>query len=328
MHTLMGSGKNTAVKRRHRFFSRLAWIGLALGLGLELGLGGSPALACFAPPASLTVHHTDLVAETKVIVLARVIGATDKPTYNTLGDMQANRDPNRALAKFEAIEVLRGKTPPEFSLSGGSLADVDYDPYNDFDGHKSALFWDKKITRQWNQPDCQMHPDFQVGRTYLLFVDHPHWRAYEEIRGPDDLWLQAVRRSIEDPSLPSGLSLSLDAWLALSHGVFVGRVQSCDGPTLSVDEVLHGKFDSTWRYSNEEDAGYWPDGTCEIGRHYLIVAYQEEPEILPHYSASVFPVHDGLLDFGAAFRDSDIEVQAFRIQKLDDVRRRMKSRTE
>jgi len=280
----------------------------------------SPVLACVTPPASLTLHHTDLIANSEVIVLARVTGEANGATYDTLDVFQGPPLYERPLAQFETVENLRGNTPRTFSLSGGSLAGVDYDVHGDFDRHREAVFWDKKMTRQWNDVDCRMYPEFQIGRTYLLFIDQPHWRAYEEIRADDDLWLAAVRRVLADPTLWSGLALGLKDWLSLSRGVFVGRIESCDGPTLTVDEVLFGAFSSTWRYSTADDAEYWLDDTCTVGQQYLVIATRDEPEILPHYSATALPVHDGLLDFGPAFRESDVDVQAFRIQKLDAVR--------
>lgn len=290
------------------------------GAALLATLLASPVFACADPPASLTRHHTDLIAKSEVIVLARVVGEADGATYDTLDVFQGPPLYDRPLAQFETVEALRGKTPGTFSLNGGSHATVDYDLHGDFDRHREAVFWDKKMTRQWNDIDCRMYPEFQVGRTYLLFIDQPHWRAYEEIRDPDDLWLQAVRKVVADSSLWSGLSLDLKNWLSLSRGVFVGRIESCNGPTLTVDTVLFGAFSATWRYSTADDAEYWLDETCTPGQQYLVIATRDEPEILPHYSATALPVHDGLLDFGPAFRESDVDVRAFRIQKLEAVR--------
>ncbi len=278
-----------------------------------------PTLACTVPPQDLTTHHSHLVEQTQVIVLARVIGGTDQATFDTLGTTPFQGLSRGRLAEFETVEVLRGAAPDRFSLSTGTLADIDYDTNGDFNGHRDAVFWDKRTTRQWNGPDCAMHPSFILGRTYLLFVDHPHWRAYEEIREPDDLWLTAVRRLIADPSLVSGLSLDLRDWLAMAHGVFVGRLRSCDGPTLTVEQVLTGSFDDRWRYSNEPNDRLWPVGPCKPGRRYLVIAYRDQPEILPRFSATVMPVLDGLVDFGPAMTDSDVDIQAFRIQSLDAV---------
>lgn len=280
----------------------------------------SSARACFAPPPSLTEHHTDLITQSEVIVLARVIGAANKATYDTLNVFEGPSLYERPLAQFETVENLRGKTPKTFSFNGGSLSDVNYDLNGDFDKHRASVFWDKNTTRQWNDVDCRMYPVFEEGKTYLLFIDRPHWRGYEEIAHPaDDFWLAAVRRVLADPSAWSGLSLDLKSWLTLSRGVFVGHVQSCEGPTLSVDSVMHGNFEDTWRYSNEDNAEHWPDGECEVGRQYLVIATRDAPEILPQYSSSVLPVHDGFVDFGPAFAESDVDVQAFRIQKLHEI---------
>lgn len=270
-----------------------------------------PAFACFAPPAELTRHHAELVADSKTIVLARVTGGSKGADFGWFG--------TRQLAQFEVVEILRGDVDDSFSLENGLLGSDEeraHDP-GDFRGHRDSMFWDKHITRQWNMPDCTMQPMFFEGQTYLIFVDRPHWRAYEEIRNEDDLWLDAVRRLIYEPSLTSGVTMNLKEWLSLSRSVFIGEIEACDGPVLSVTETLHGVSEQTWRYS--EDDMYFPNSRCSIGSEYLVVTYASEPSALPYYSSSMFPIQDGQIDFGDALEDTEIDVEAEPIQQIDDL---------
>ena len=291
-----------------------------LCLHSSLFIAASPSNACFAPPLPLTVHHKELVSEAKSIVLARVVGTADKatPILSSSSGLLGQHD--KPLPKFETIEVLRGDVPVEFALSGAHLTNGKYNKDGDFNNHRDLVFWDKGITGNWNGPDCRMYPGVISERTYLIFLDRPHWRAYEEIRAPDDLWLSAVRHLIDDPS-SSGLSFGVYEWLSQMHGVFIGKIISCAGPTISVDEILLGKFGSTWQYSNNSDAGYWPAGKCVLGQKLLVTAYREKPDILPYYSASVFPVSDGLVNLSESIRRSEIEITGSAVQSLENLRK-------
>jgi len=285
---------------------------VSLVMAVLAAAGPVDVFASAVPPHTLTLHHAELVENTNNIVLAKVVGGGDSASFSWAGERQR--------AKFETVEILKGNAPKMFSLPNGILGLENEQDARDFGGHRDAVFWDKHVTRQWNAPDCRMYPMFFQDRTYLIFLDHPHWRAYEEIRAEDDLWLAAVRRLLTDPSLESGMSLTLKEWLGLSQGIFVGRIESCKGPTLSVDEVLHGQFASSWRYSDEEDDGYWPGGKCGIGRQYLIVSYQTEPAILPYYSSSMFVIRDDTIDFADALSDSEINIQGNSVKSLDQLR--------
>lgn len=288
-------------------FGRLVFLLSVLG-----ALAPSLASACYVPPAALISHHTALVGQSNTIVLARVTGQSDRMGLS-MGEL-------RPLAQFETVEVLRGTVTPSFSLNNGVFVSSGKDDIGDFDGHRNSVFWDKMITRQWNSSDCQMHPVFSAGRTYLLFIDQPHWRAYEEIRSPDDLWLQSVRRLIEGPRLRSGVSMELVDWLALAHGVFVGRIRTCAAPNLLIEEVLHGSFGTEWRYATSGNNGYWPDGDCVMGKRYLVITYEDHPFPLPYYSSSIFPLDDGNVDFRHAIADSEIEILGEPIRDINSLR--------
>ncbi|MEO0990821.1 MAG: hypothetical protein AAFX00_07725 [Pseudomonadota bacterium] len=257
------------------------------------------AHACFAPPAEYTKHHTELVRDTSRIVLARVTGPS--------GESRDVWGRQEQLAGFEKIEDLKGNVPDFFTIENGFFVSGQPVPEQDFDGHSQLGFWEKKVTRQWNMPDCAMRPAFLQNRTYLLFMDTPHWRAYEEVSSEDDLWIGAVRRLIADPDLDTGLNLSAEEWLSMAHGVFLSEVLDCSGPTLQVKKVFSGEFEDRWPYTDNQRSQYWPFEECAVGAGYLVVTMADEQSPLPFYSSSVFEVSNNAVDFSLR-RGSEIEL--------------------
>jgi len=112
--------------------------------------------------------------------------------------------------------------------------------------------------------------------------------------------------------------MNLKEWLSLSQAVFLGQLESCDGPTLSVTEVWRGDVSETWRYSDDDT--YWPSKECGVGRQYLVVSYQSEPAILPYYSSSMFPIRRDKMDLRDAIDDSEIDVHGEALQDLEELR--------
>lgn len=171
------------------------------------------AAACTSPPKHLTVPHTQLVKRAARIALARF-----------------ERGDSSAQPSFRTLEVLKGKVASTFRLaitdsSSASFKDL---PGADFGRHRDGRFWESRDTRQGNGPDCGMHPQFEIGATYLVFLDPPyHWRAFERIDQKDDLWLAAVRNLVRAPSQPSGLVVSAKEHLREQRSVFVARIKRC-----------------------------------------------------------------------------------------------------
>lgn len=262
-------------------------------------LSANHAHACFAPPPEYVKHHTDLVRDTSRIVLARVSGPSGE-----FRDVWGKSEP---LAQFEITENIKGHAPDSFTIENGFFVSGQLVPAQDFGSHTQLGFWEKQVTRQWNMPDCAMRPAFLQDRTYLLFLDAPHWRAYEEVSAAGDLWLGAVRRLVADPDLETGLNLSAREWLSMAHGVFLGSVLDCSGPTLEVDRVFSGVFEDEWAYTNNQHSQYWPFPECSVGKSYLVVTMADEQLPLPHYSSSVFEVSDGVVDLSIR-RGSEVEV--------------------
>jgi hypothetical protein len=73
-----------------------------------------------------------------------------------------------------------------------------------------------------------MRPPFEVGATYLIFLDPPyHWRAFERVDRRDDRWLSAVKALVADSSRPSGMMQPLAAYLAEQSAIYVGEIARC-----------------------------------------------------------------------------------------------------
>jgi hypothetical protein len=208
--------------------------------------------ACTIPPKALTVHHTELVRRATRIALARF----ERATAVTTGECSAAQPCYKT--EFSTIEVLKGQVPAHFSrlfMEESPRRPEGAQPFKDrqaadFHGHTDWEFWDDRVTRGANGADCGMHPRFESGATYLIFLDTSHWRAFERIDRPDDRWLHAVKALIAKPSLPSGLSMSLADYVADQRALFVGEIVACyvagdpglpSAHEVKVREALFGK---------------------------------------------------------------------------------------
>jgi hypothetical protein len=142
--------------------------------------------ACRAPPREQLIDPEVQVALANDVVLAKVISATPRYENGREFDYQ-----------FLVLKRLTGPDQQLFSLSGqapGRSRDTT------FDHHQDEAFWHRGGGRVMNDADCVIHPDFVVGKTYLVFRDRPMtWRSFEEIEtvdgrsADDDKWFVYVR---------------------------------------------------------------------------------------------------------------------------------------
>lgn len=289
---------------------------------------GQVALACTISPQELRTSDIELVAQSEQIALVRVVGSSENNSDATTISHRRLGNSNDSLAILEPIKILRGHVPQRFKLSSGSLIAASMDPTRDMNGHRDIGFWDRKIlkTRAYSGTDCRMHPGFVLGRIYLVFLDRPHFKAYEEVRSKDDLWLQAVQQVIENPNTQSGITMPVEDWLSMATGAFKGSVQSCDGPVLWVDEVLKGDFPNFlgfhfwWRYQEGNESGYWYANPCIDDNDYLVMTTYSENARLPYGDSIVAPIDGDTVDLSAAIEASEISVEGDRHINLDDVR--------
>jgi hypothetical protein len=109
---------------------------------------------------------------------------------------------NGVRFRFRLIEALRGDVASEFSVyaDAGAKWLLDYEVIRtneDFGGHRDATSGQLFGGRTLEGTDCKIHPVFQRGGRYLLFLDElPNPWGSERIIAADDFWLAEVRRMI------------------------------------------------------------------------------------------------------------------------------------
>lgn len=277
-------------------------------LSLIVLLAAVKAFACYAPPAHLMIHHSQLIKRTSRIALAKLVSAEEQPDHIAA---RGARFPELRY-RFKTLEVLKGDINATFAM------DFWYEkralelpvPETDFDGHRDRLFWDKMVTRQENGPDCRMHPRFSVGVVYLIFMDETyHWRSFERIIGEDDRWLSAVRNSIRTGN--AGLSQTLDEYLSEQYTIDLVEVVKCPDwneaeptlPYLKVVEHIHGERQDTDRF--------YPDFRpelfrCTEGLRFLLLHNKGEDSKRYIYPSAAWVI-DGVVDFSRLRTEIEIK---------------------
>lgn len=236
-----------------------------------------PADACSSPPPHLIAPHPDIVRRTARIALGR---------FERAG----------ATLDFTTVEVIKGQVGARFSLplAQGHPTGFKDQKDADFHGHTDWEFWEQRATREGNGADCLMHPRFQVGATYLIFLDRPyHWRAFERIDRPDDRWLAGVKALVAKPDRGSGLLQTLAAHVGEQYAVFLAEVIGCHvSPTyshqLKVREVLAGDRRDVLSLFHGGDR-------CVVGTMVLALVHRSAQQGTPTDHAPpgrIIPFHD------------------------------------
>jgi len=160
-----------------------------LGLLCTLLIIADWSWACRMPRREQLVDPDFQIAMATDIAVAEVISA--KPQYD---------HPGRVDYQFLVVKRLTGPSELSFSISGwapGSTSDTT------FDDHKDKAFWLTGGGRVTIDTNCAIHPDFIVGKTYLVFRNLPMtFRSFEEIEKFDgrsadvDKWLAYVQARV------------------------------------------------------------------------------------------------------------------------------------
>jgi hypothetical protein len=144
-----------------------------------------PAFACFVAPSEQHTSPGDLIERTKEIALAKVVAA------------ETQLDGDDVTYTFQTVRHLKGQGPDRFQISG--YPSIWVGDTQRFDDHMDNDFWSNNRGRSATDTDCEIHPTFSVGGTYLVFLDQPyHVKSFELIisaHGDDDTrdkWLQYV----------------------------------------------------------------------------------------------------------------------------------------
>jgi hypothetical protein len=160
-------------------------------LPIFLALVCGQSLACYVPPAEQIVTPQALLASAKTVVLAR---ATKGEWMN-----------NGAVRYYFAVErQFAGGPIATFDLVGATAPGGGGD--ETYSHHHDGRFWQAQFGRLPNDTDCEIHPDFVIGGTYLIFLNQPYTRkSFERIVrvGRDsqtkDKWLAYVEDYFSAP---------------------------------------------------------------------------------------------------------------------------------
>lgn len=140
---------------------------------------GTYAFGCFKPKASQIVKMDVLVKRTANIILAKVLSV----------------DANNEFS-FQVISSLKGKSTESFKLKGTTSSENINNHYNN---HQEKQFWTKDSEGRADiSPMCVISAGFEVGKTYLIFLDQPyHFKSFELINDEKaDVWLTKVKNEI------------------------------------------------------------------------------------------------------------------------------------
>jgi len=162
---------------------------------LLLGILASPSsLACYAPPREQMVTPEAQIAMATDVSVAKVVRAT--PTSILGGGGRPTVE-----YEFEVQERIQGFPAQRFTVVGA--AGETRSPPLSLD-HSDGKFWERGGGRLYNDSDCVLRPNFELGEMYLVFRGKPAtWRSFEHIetvRGrpnPDDRWLAYVREQLQ-----------------------------------------------------------------------------------------------------------------------------------
>jgi hypothetical protein len=154
------------------------------------------AMGCLDTPAEQVVPARKLIERTKTIVLAQVAKA------------EMSDDAGGIRYTFKVEKILKGSPAESFTMNGA----VTENPEDvvTFDHHTSEEFWTDHGGRSVHDADCQIHPRFSVGVSYLVFLDPPyHRKSFEQITrthggpGVRDKWLSWVEEQASGDPAPS-----------------------------------------------------------------------------------------------------------------------------
>lgn len=144
------------------------------------------SLACLTDPLESHATIYQLVVDSSAIVLATV--KSELPRV----------DDERSEFTFSVQEVLKGRVQEAFKLYGYSFEESPNYSF-DYSGHTDPHFWASVSGNSLLGGECDIHGVFAEGEMYLIFLgDVPRFKAFENIRSSDDLWLRAVRVAVNE----------------------------------------------------------------------------------------------------------------------------------
>lgn len=148
--------------------------------------------ACRVPPPEQLISPDVQISLASDVALAKVVSATP-------------RDDNGRDVDYEFLVLKRLAGPDQqlFSISGHAHG---ISPNTTFSNHRDEAFWQRGGGRVMNDTDCVIHPDFIVGKTYLVFRSLP-----------------MTRRSFEEIETLDGRSSDDDKWFVYAQSAFSNK---------------------------------------------------------------------------------------------------------
>lgn len=157
-------------------------------LFLLLALPAAASQACRSAPEGQLIDAGELVRRATDVAVGQVISATPLNDYDT-------------EYRLIVLDQLAGPARKVITVTGSTAAYRERD--TTYDDHKDFRFWARGGGRAMNGADCVIHPSFEVGASYLVFLGAPStWRSFERIGmiggavNQDDRWLAYVKAQL------------------------------------------------------------------------------------------------------------------------------------
>lgn len=151
---------------------------------------------CFIPPSHQLMGVNEQIMGASDISVARVAGATLLENGGVRYD-------------FVVHKRLRGPYRARFSMAVRANPPAGIRQLSE--DHSDQEFWQPYGGRMSNGSDCELHPVFTVGETYLVFYGPPVTRrSFERIRtvggqpSKDDRWLSYVEQRLSGAPWTAG----------------------------------------------------------------------------------------------------------------------------
>ncbi|HRK69352.1 MAG TPA: hypothetical protein PKY73_17500 [Hyphomonas sp.] len=211
---------------------------------------------------------------------------------------------------FSVNEVLKGEVGSEITAFGTTqdFAKPRTAERHRFPGPFWAFLWDHPMGNIY----CGHIPSFEISKTYLLFLNEhgapqkSFYLGYEEISGPDDPWLLAVRELAGDPERRMVGQASIVDFMRGADRIDI--VESAECPAQ--EEGNFKLVENLWSRSAEQQlvrnfGTFLPAKvTCTVGKRWLQILYQFHQEYTWLIGVAL-PVTDDTVDFSQLWPDSD-----------------------
>ncbi len=265
------------------------------------GLMPTSAHACSRTPMTLEqANFRYLVDKASSIILATVTA------QNPVNDPEVSQRVALPIYKFSLFveEQVKG------TLEGATFV---YGTLPEYAPPRSPLrhwtpgdFWNAFTPKMRENIYCGFVPSFEVGKTYLLFLDGEgrvqtkFGLGYEEITALDDPWLTAVRALANDPERRFARKASALDILRAADQVALVRVGECNTPISdenTIVEVLWG-FQGAPIPSAMLQLFEPPHRGCNSNSQWIVAIFNVGRTI-PDMAGISFPVTDDVADLSA-----------------------------